>query len=74
MQDDNKECERASQDPARLAVDLHEAGRMMAVHHRTVLREIRRGKLRGLKIGRLWRVRVGEIEAYLKREEELASP
>ena len=53
----------------RLAVDLREAGEMMGVCAMTVKREIQRGKLRGMKIGRVWRVRVAEIEAYLERQE-----
>ena len=36
---------------------------------RTVKREIQRGRLRGLKVGRVWRVRKAEIEAYLERQE-----
>ncbi len=53
----------------RLAVDLREAGAMMDVCAMTVKREIERGRLRGLKIGRVWRVRVAEIEAYMERQE-----
>jgi len=53
----------------RRAVDLKTAGEMMAVCGETVKREILRGKLRGLKIGRVWRVRVSEIEAYMERQE-----
>lgn len=55
--------------PKRLAVDLREAGAMLSVCGMTVKREIERGRLRGLKIGRVWRVKVSEIEAYLKRQE-----
>ena len=55
--------------PARLAVDLATAGAMMGVCAMTVKREIERGKLRGMKIGRVWRVRVKEIEAYMERQE-----
>jgi excisionase family DNA binding protein len=53
----------------RLAVDLREAGEMMGVCAETVKREIGRGRLRGMKIGRVWRVRVSEIEAYMERQE-----
>jgi len=32
---------------------------------RTVRREIGRGHLRAVRIGRVWRVRIAELEAYL---------
>ena len=53
----------------KLAVDLQGAGDMMSVCAKTVRREIRRGHLRGLKVGRVWRVRKSEIKAYLERQE-----
>jgi len=53
----------------RLAVDLREAAAMIGVCERTVKREIQRGKLRGLKVGRVWRVRVAAIEEYLEQQE-----
>ena len=53
----------------QLAVSLKEAAQMLGVHVKTVKREIDRGNLRALKIGKVWRVRVAEIEAYLKRKE-----
>ena len=53
-----------------LALDLGEAAQMIGVHKRTVLREIRRGRLRGLKIGSRWRVRVAELKAYVERMEK----
>lgn len=52
-----------------LAVDLPEAAQMLGVCTATVRREIDRGKLRGLKIGRVYRVRIAELHAYLKRLE-----
>ena len=56
--------------PKALAVTLAEAGELLGVNKKTVLREIHRGHLRGLKVGSMWRVRVAELEAYLKRREE----
>ena len=53
----------------KLAVDLREAGDMMSVCAKTVKREIKRGRLRGLRVGRVWRVRKAEIKAYLERQE-----
>lgn len=55
--------------PKALAVDVDEAAGLLSVHRNTVLREIRRGRLRAMKIGRVYRIRVTEIHAYLSRQE-----
>jgi len=55
-----------------LAVDLKNAASLVGVSVKTIRREINRGNLRALQIGRVWRVRVAEIEAYLKRLESSA--
>lgn len=52
-----------------LAVDLPQAAKMLGVCTATMRREIDRGKLRAFKIGRVYRVRVAELHAYLKRLE-----
>jgi len=52
-----------------IAVRISEAGEMLGVSSKTFMREIDRGNLHGLKLGRSWRVRVAEIEAYLRRQE-----
>ena len=51
------------------AVDLAHVANMLSVSVKTIRREIDRGELRALRIGRAWRVRVTEIDAYLKRKE-----
>ncbi len=56
--------------PKALAVSLAEAGELLGVNKISILREIHRGHLRGLKVGRVWRIRVTELETYLKRREE----
>jgi excisionase family DNA binding protein len=62
--------QRPSVSSPALAVDLREAARLLNVCPRTVQREIDRGMLRALKLGRSWRVRLVEIDAYLRRLEE----
>jgi len=58
------------QDTAPLAVDLATAGRILGgISAATVKREVYRGRLHALKIGRQWRIRVAELHAYLKRQE-----
>lgn len=56
--------------PKALAVSLAEAGELLGVNKITILREIDRGHLRGLKVGRVWRIRMTALETYLKRREE----
>lgn len=36
----------------------------------TVIREIKRGKLRGVKIGNQWRVRTEDLESYIESQYE----
>lgn len=52
-----------------LAVSLQEAAGLLGIHVNTVRREIWRGNLAAVRIGRIHRVRVAEIHAYLKRNE-----
>jgi excisionase family DNA binding protein len=67
-----KDQEKSDVVVSSMAVDLHVAARLLNVSVKTVRREINRRKLRALQIGRIWRVRVSEIDAYLKRLEGLA--
>jgi len=52
-----------------LAVDLDTAAQMLGVCTATIRREIDRGRLRAVKIGGIFRIRVAELHAYLKRQE-----
>ena len=52
-----------------LAVDIATGAQMLGVCAATIRREIDRGRLRAVKIGRVYRVRVAELHAYLKRCE-----
>jgi len=42
---------------------IKEAAELLAVNPETVRRLIRKGKLKAVKIGRLWRIRKEDIEA-----------
>lgn len=52
-----------------LAVSLVAAAQMLGVCKRTLERERDRGRLKCLRIGRHWKVRVAELHAYLRRCE-----
>ena len=55
-----------------MAVDINQAAHMIGVSDDTIRREIDRGRLRAVKIGRVWRIRISELEAYLRRCEARA--
>lgn len=59
----------APENSSALAVSLQEAADMLGVHTNTVRREIWRGNLAAVRIGRILRVRVAELHAYLRRNE-----
>ena len=50
-----------------LAVDIPTAAGMLGVSDRLLKREIDSGALRAFRLGRRWRVRVEELNAYLGR-------
>ena len=58
----------------QLAVDVKVAAGMIGVCTKTLRREIERGDLAALRIGKAVRIRVVEIHAYLKRKEKRLSP
>jgi excisionase family DNA binding protein len=52
-----------------LAVGLEDAAKMLGICKTTVERLRDSGKLRCLRIGRHWKVRVAELHAFLRRQE-----
>lgn len=51
-------------------LDLEEAAGYLSVSRRTVYREVRRGKLRMVKVGGSTRFRKSELERYIKASEQ----
>jgi excisionase family DNA binding protein len=49
-------------------VSLREAARILGVCVRTVRREIDRGKLLGIRVGRNLRIKVSELRRYMESE------
>ena len=45
-----------------------EAAAYLRVHERTVGRLLKRGELPGVKVGRQWRLRRADLDAYLRGE------
>jgi excisionase family DNA binding protein len=46
-----------------------DAAKVLLVKPETVREWLRSGKLKGVKVGRLWRVRESDLEAFLKEGE-----
>ena len=53
-----------------LAVTIFQAADMLNVSTKTIRREINRGNLKATRVGRVWRIRITAIEAYLKSTGE----
>jgi excisionase family DNA binding protein len=49
-------------------VSLRRAGKILGVCARTVRREIHRGKLAALRVGRSVRIRMSELRRYMEQE------
>lgn len=47
-----------------------EVARRLKVKKRTVLEWLRQGKLKGLKLGRLWRIRTRDLDQFLQSVED----
>ncbi len=46
----------------------------LVVAERTVYEWLRSGRLRGIKLGRLWRIREADLEAFLQEEDQDEEP
>ena len=49
-------------------LDSEEAAAIMRIHPKTLQKMARQGVVRGVHVGKLWRFRVSEIEAWIQRE------
>ena len=47
---------------------IEQAAKVLQVNQRTVNRLLERGELRGVKVGRLWRIPEEALNAYLRGE------
>jgi len=53
--------------PERL-IDSEEAAAIIGIHPKTLQKMARRGQIRGVHVGKLWRFRASTIEEWIKRE------
>lgn len=49
-------------------LDTEEAAAIMKIHPKTLQKLARKGLVRGIHVGRLWRFRVSEIEKWAQRQ------
>jgi excisionase family DNA binding protein len=54
--------------PDREWLDASSAGALLGVHARSVIRMAQAGKLRGTRLGKLWRFRRSDVDALLVNE------
>lgn len=53
--------------PERL-IDSEEASAIIGIHPKTLQKMARRGQIRGVYVGKLWRFRASIIEEWIERE------
>ena len=53
-----------------LAVTAQQAAQLLGICTKTLFAERDRGSIKGFRIGRAWRFRVAEINAYMIRQEK----
>jgi len=53
--------------PERL-IDSEEAAAIIGIHPKTLQKMARRGQIRGVHVGKLWRFRASTIEDWIARE------
>jgi excisionase family DNA binding protein len=53
----------------RRAITTADAAQRLHLHLRTVQRLIRRGELRAVRVGRVWRVPLAALDEYLARAD-----
>jgi excisionase family DNA binding protein len=59
-----------SNDTARRLLSIREVAQRVGVGERSVLRELQRGRLKGLRFGRLWRVDEDDLYSYMRQNAE----
>lgn len=50
-------------------LNSHQAARLLHIHHKTLQKLARRGEIHGSHIGKLWRFRASDLNAWLDGQE-----
>ncbi len=55
-------------DPPERLIDSEEAADIIGIHPKTLQKMARRGEIRAIHVGKLWRFRASVIEEWIARE------
>jgi excisionase family DNA binding protein len=50
-------------------LNSHQAAQLLHIHHKTLQKLARRGEIHGSHIGKLWRFRASDLNAWLDSQE-----
>jgi excisionase family DNA binding protein len=50
-------------------LDSGQAANLLRIHRKTLQKMARRGELHGMRVGKLWRFRVSDLNEWLYRQE-----
>ena len=50
-------------------LNSHQAAQLLDIHHKTLQKLARRGEIHGSHVGKLWRFRASDLNAWLERQE-----
>lgn len=50
-------------------LNSEQAAQLLQIHHKTLQKLARRGAIRGTHIGKLWRFRVSDLNAWFERDQ-----
>ncbi len=67
---DNSPMRMVAAAPAPLVVTLNEAARMIGLCVKVTREKFDKGEIRAYREGKVWRVRVAELNAYITRREK----
>ena len=54
-------------------LNSEQAAELLKIHHKTLQKLARRGEIRGTHVGKLWRFRASDLNAWFERNERVAS-
>ena len=52
-------------------LNSEQAAELLQIHHKTLQKLARRGQIHGSHVGKLWRFRISDLNAWLDRQERV---
>ena len=53
-------------------LNSHQAAQLLDIHHKTLQKLARRGEIHGSHVGKLWRFRASDLNAWLERQDRVS--